>query len=177
MSETTHSIDNFLTLRSVTLKLKIWRCAVSAEEKDVIQEIFLAGLGILSSGRGELRKSIDKAVREGKLRRKEGQKLFQAISKKTEKQRSEMKEVIEEEINKAFSKLGIATPSDISRVLHRLERIEHKTEKIAKAKKKKSKQKAVSPKEASAAPTPSEVKPDPAPEPAPAAPSQEGQLS
>lgn len=141
---------------------------MSKEEKDALKDIFLVGLGLLSSGRGELRKSIDKAVKEGKLRSKEGQKLFKDISKKTEKQRSEVKEVIEEEINKAFSKLGIATPSDMSRVLHRLERIENKSEKIAKAKKRKSKRKAAAPRNTSA--PSAEVKPAPAPEPAPEAP-------
>lgn len=147
---------------------------MSAEEKDALKEIFLAGLGLLSSGRGELRKSIDKAVKEGKLRRKEGQKLFKDISKKTEKQRSEIKEVIEEEINKAFSKLGIATPSDVSRVLNRLERIENKTERLAKAKKKKRKKSkpAAAHEAAPVAEKPAEAKPEAAPEPAPAAPSE-----
>lgn len=121
------------------------RCTVAKQNKEqklsVLGELLLAGLGLLSSGRGELRKAVDRAVREGKLKQKEGQKLFKNLSKKTEKQRSEVKEVVEEEISKALSKIGIATPQEVNRLLHQVERMESKAEKVHRAKKKQKKNK------------------------------------
>ncbi len=112
------------------------------QSSSVLNELLLAGLGLLSSGRGELRKAVDRAVREGKLKQKEGQKLFKNLSKRTEKQRSEVKEVIEEEIGKALSKIGVATPQEVNRLLHQVERMESKAEKVHRAKKKQKKNKA-----------------------------------
>lgn len=132
------------------------------EEKHFLNDLLLVSLGLFSSGRVELRKAIDKAVKQGKLKQKEGQKVFKTLSKKTEKQRSEIKEVIEEEIGKALTKIGIASPQEVNRLLHQVERLEVREEKAHKAKKKRKKHKtAVSATKPQAKPEPAPVEQNP----------------
>lgn len=129
-------------------------------EESILSELLLVGLGLFSSGRGEFRKAMDKAVREGKLKQKEGKKLFKKLSHKTEKQRSEVKEVIEEEIGKALKKIGIASPQEVNQLLHQVDRLDTRTEKVQKKKKKRKKR--VKKEVPSVAPAPSAETPSPA---------------
>lgn len=87
-----------------------------------LEEILLAGIGLISSGRKELKKTIDEAIKEGKIKRKEGEKLVKGVTKGAK----ELEEEIEEKVSNTLNKAGVATRKDISSLERRMAKLEKK---------------------------------------------------
>ncbi len=83
--------------------------------KDVVEKGFLIGLGVIALAREKL----DEMAKKGEDYRKE-------LIARGEKQREEIRKMVREELQKAFSELGLATKADIEELSRRLKKTESK---------------------------------------------------
>ncbi len=81
--------------------------------KEAVEKSFLIGLGLIALAREKL----DEVAKKGEDYRKE-------LISKGEKQREEIRRVVREELQKAFSELGLATKADIEELSKKLKKAE-----------------------------------------------------
>lgn len=83
--------------------------------KEMAEKTLLIGLGMIALAR----EKVDEIARKGEDYRKE-------LISRGEKQREEIRKVVREELQKAFSELGLATKADIEELSRRLKKAESK---------------------------------------------------
>jgi polyhydroxyalkanoate synthesis regulator phasin len=83
------------------------------EFREAIEKSLLIGLGLVALAREKL----DEVAKKGEEYRKE-------LISKGEKQREEIRKVVREELQKAFSELGLATKADIEELSKKLKKAE-----------------------------------------------------
>ena len=83
--------------------------------KEIAEKGFLIGLGMVALAREKL----NEVARKGEDYRKE-------LISRGEKQREEIRKVVREELQKAFSELGLATKADIEELSRKLKKTESK---------------------------------------------------
>ncbi len=81
------------------------------EVKDLLEKSFLIGLGMVALAREKL----NEVAKRGEEYRKE-------LISRGEKQREEIRKVVREELQKAFSELGLATKADIEELSRKLKK-------------------------------------------------------
>lgn len=79
--------------------------------KELVEKSFLIGLGLVALAREKL----DDMAKRGEEYRKE-------LISRGEKQREEIRKVVREELQKAFSELGLATKADIEELSRKLKK-------------------------------------------------------
>jgi polyhydroxyalkanoate synthesis regulator phasin len=83
------------------------------EFREAVEKSLLIGLGLVALAREKL----DEVAKKGEEYRKE-------LISKGEKQREEIRKVVREELQKAFSELGLATKADIEELSKKLKKAE-----------------------------------------------------
>lgn len=94
---------------------------------DLLKKGYLMGLGAVTLTREKAEQIVDDLIKKGEVARENRPQFIQDLMKKAEEHEKELTAKIEKEVNKAISRLNIATKEDI-------ERLEKKIEQLKKAK-------------------------------------------
>lgn len=98
-------------------------------KESFLSKVLLAGMGLFSTGKADISKAVEQAVREGRLTRKEGGKVLAQLRKTIRRQKKELQSVIEEEVVGAVKKMGMVTQKEIKKLMERILNAENKAKK------------------------------------------------
>lgn len=95
-----------------------------AEKESLLQRLVLAGLGLVYSNKDDVEKVVDEAVKKGEIKKDEGTKLLKELKEKIKERKEKIQCAIEDEINKALSKLGVVSKKDLQDLEKRIDALE-----------------------------------------------------
>ena len=91
---------------------------------DIVKKAMLLGLGVISLTKEKAEEVVDDLIKRGEVSREERFKMVDKLLKEAEKQEEELTGKISEIVQKAITKIGLATKKDLEDILKRLEEIE-----------------------------------------------------
>jgi len=93
---------------------------------DALKKAMLLGLGVISLTKEKAEEAVDDLIKrgEGEVSREERFKMVDRLLKEAEKQEEELTGRISETVQKAITKIGLATKKDLEDISKRLEEIE-----------------------------------------------------
>ena len=93
---------------------------------DALKKAMLLGLGVISLTKEKAEEAVDDLIKrgEGEVSREERFKMVDRLLKAAEKQEEELTGRISETVQKAITKIGLATKKDLEDISKRLEEIE-----------------------------------------------------
>jgi len=91
---------------------------------DVVKKAMLLGLGVISLTKEKAEEAVDDLIKRGEVSREERFKMVVKLLKEAEKQEEELSGKISEIVQKAITKIGLATKKDLEDVSNRLAEIE-----------------------------------------------------
>lgn len=80
---------------------------------EIINKLFLAGLGAISLTREKLEEIIDELVKQGELSRSEKPNILDNLYKEVEKRKDELGVFIQKEVKKVLKTLNIPTREEL----------------------------------------------------------------
>lgn len=90
---------------------------------DFVEKAYFAGLGALTMTKEKAKKWVDELVEKGKIKAEEGPTLLKEVVTKAEETKMALEERIQKGIENAFSKLNVASKSDIQALEKKLDAI------------------------------------------------------
>jgi polyhydroxyalkanoate synthesis regulator phasin len=93
---------------------------------DIVKKAMLLGLGVISLTKEKAEVVVDELIKRGEVSREERFKMVDKLLKEAEKQEEELTGKISETVQKAITKIGLATKKDLEDISKRLEEIEKK---------------------------------------------------
>ena len=91
---------------------------------DLIRKTMLTGVGLAGLTKDKIEKLAKALARMGKLSEKEGKKLLDDLSKKSEKAKKDMERQIEGIVKKTAKKMNLATRGDLLKLMERIKKLE-----------------------------------------------------
>ena len=91
---------------------------------DAFKKEMLLGLGVISLTKEKAEEAVDDLIKRGEVSREERFKMVDKLLKEAEKQEEELSGKISETVQKAITKIGLATKKDLEDISKRLEEIE-----------------------------------------------------
>lgn len=93
---------------------------------DLIKNVVLTGLGVLSLTREKAENLAKDLIRKGELSETEEAKFVKDLMKKAEKAGGEIEEKIEKTVGKTLKKLNIPTRKDLDEIKQKLDKLSKK---------------------------------------------------
>lgn len=94
---------------------------------DTLRKIGLFGIGAVALTQEKLEEFAKEMVEKGELNREEGKKFVREVLSAKDKQFKEIGDKINQKVEEAIERSGIATKGDIEALRKRLERLERNT--------------------------------------------------
>ena len=95
-------------------------------EKDIFQNVMLAGLGLAEKTKEKTHEIIEKLVQQGKLSKEQGQHIIKEVRDATVKGTEEAVDKVQHGFKDAKERLSFATNSDLEKLDARLSALEKK---------------------------------------------------
>ena len=92
--------------------------------KDLVKRALLLGIGIAAITEEKLREFVEELERKGELSRDEGKKLVKELLAERERQRRELEKRINEEVERAIARAGVASRKDVEKLSRKIEKLE-----------------------------------------------------
>jgi polyhydroxyalkanoate synthesis regulator phasin len=97
-----------------------------AGNMDVFKKAFLAGLGALSLSQERTQSIVEELVKAGKLKEKEGEKLFKEIMAKAQAAKKDIQNKVNEQVDLTLGKINQTTLDQIKKLEKRILELEKK---------------------------------------------------
>ena len=91
---------------------------------DVVKKAMLLGLGVISLTKEKAEEAVDDLITRGEVSREERFKMVDKLLKEAEKLEEELSGKISETVQKAITKIGLATKKDLEDISKRLAEME-----------------------------------------------------
>jgi polyhydroxyalkanoate synthesis regulator phasin len=88
---------------------------------EALDKIMLAGMGAMSMTKEKAESIFDEYVEKGKAQKEQRAGFVKEVMDQAEKAKSDLEEIISEQIEKAMSKQPLATKDDIKRIEAKLD--------------------------------------------------------
>ncbi len=96
--------------------------------RDLIERGFLIGLGALTLTREKAEKIVEDLIKRGEVRREEAKDLVDKLVEKGQEGRLALRKLIDTEVQRAISRMNLATRKDIEELTKEIESLTKKLE-------------------------------------------------
>jgi polyhydroxyalkanoate synthesis regulator phasin len=107
--------------------VKAQKKPVKAQNKpviiDVIEQAMLAGFGIASKTKGEVKKLANDFVKKAELSEKEGKKFIDGLLKQYDKSKNKLEEKVEKTVNDVINRSGLVTKDELKEIKAELKKL------------------------------------------------------
>lgn len=93
---------------------------------DILNKLFLAGLGAFSLTREKLESIIDELIKQGELARGDKSSILDSLYKEVEKRRDELREFVRKEVKRALKTLDIPTREEVEALKAEIDKLRAK---------------------------------------------------
>ncbi|NTV51758.1 MAG: hypothetical protein HGA76_01910 [Candidatus Firestonebacteria bacterium] len=100
---------------------------------DVLKKAFLAGLGAVSLSQDRTREIVDELIKTGKLKEKEGEKVFKELMTKATTAKKDVEIKIGQQVVSALGKVNAATLEQLKKMERRIQELEKELSKPGKS--------------------------------------------
>lgn len=83
---------------------------------DIVEQVFLLGLGAASLTKEKVEKTVDGLIERGRIDREEGRRLAEELTERGAEEKRAMSRALRDEVHKALEAGEIATKSDVRRL-------------------------------------------------------------
>ncbi len=90
---------------------------------DFFEKGFFATIGVLSLTREKTQEFVDDLVKRGELNKDEGKQLVDRLIAKGQEERENLRKVVRQEVNTAFTELNLPTREDIQTLNDKLNQL------------------------------------------------------
>ncbi|WP_438445838.1 phasin family protein [Gorillibacterium sp. sgz5001074] len=91
---------------------------------ELLRKALSLGLGVTMAGKDKIEAFVDDMVKKGELAPSDSKEWISSLLERGERERDELKRLVQEQLQKRLADLNVATKDDITRLEQRLDRLE-----------------------------------------------------
>jgi polyhydroxyalkanoate synthesis regulator phasin len=96
---------------------------------DLIKKMIFTGIGLAAVSKEKIEDSVKEMITKGNLTEQEGRKFVEEMTGYTEKARGDLEKQVNEYVEKAINRLGLARKRDLEEIQAAVEAIQQRLEK------------------------------------------------
>jgi poly(hydroxyalkanoate) granule-associated protein len=100
---------------------------------EIFKKVFLAGLGAVSLSQERTKEIVDELVKAGKLKEKDGQKLFKEMMAKATVVKKDLEVKVNQQAKVVYEKMNTVALDQLKKMERRIQSLEKELNKSAKA--------------------------------------------